>query len=311
MKKYLYIYNYSPNEKELCEMEFKQIFDENMKSKYYFSNLNFPYQRSVFIKGRLDIINISHQFENIVEDIKQKKLCYYHFKVIYLKNEITHVDYQESLQRCKDIAFPIDGSVNMQNPQTVFAITKIKDQWIFGIYHDEMTWSLRYHKPHSYSHSLNVRDARTLVNIAVGNNENMTIVDPCCGIGTVVLEALSMGLNIRGYDINRDVSYQARLNLEHFGYDPLFIERKDIHHLKQHFDVAIMDIPYGVYSPFTYEQQVSLIEATTNITHRLVLVTHICMNEELERIGYQIIDQCQIIKGQFKRYITLCERGNI
>ena len=311
MKKYLYIYNYSPNEKELCEMEFKQIFDENMKSKYYFSNLNFPYQRSVFIKGRLDIINISHQFKNIVEDIKQKKLCYYHFKVIYLKNEITHVDYQESLQRCKDIAFPIDGSVNMQNPQTVFAITKIKDQWIFGIYHDEMTWSLRYHKPHSYSHSLNVRDARTLVNIAVGNNENMTIVDLCCGIGTVVLEALSMGLNIRGYDINRDVSYQARLNLEHFGYDPLFIERKDIHHLKQHFDVAIMDIPYGVYSPFTYKQQVSLIEATTNITHRLVLVTHICMNEELERIGYQIIDQCQIIKGQFKRYITLCERGNI
>lgn len=311
MKKYLYIYNYSPNEKELCEMEFKQIFDENMKSKYYFSNLNFPYQRSVFIKGRLDIINISHQFENIVEDIKQKKLCYYHFKVIYLKNEITHVDYQESLQRCKDIAFPIDGSVNMQNPQTVFAITKIKDQWIFGIYHDEMTWSLRYHKPHSYSHSLNVRDARTLVNIAVGNNENMTIVDPCCGIGTVVLEALSMGLNIKGYDINRDVSYQARLNLEHFGYDPLFIERKDIYHLNQHFDVAIMDIPYGVYSPFTYEQQVSLIEATTNITHRLVLVTHICMNEELERIGYQIIDQCQIIKGQFKRYITLCERGNI
>lgn len=311
MKKYLYIYNYSPNEKELCEMEFKQIFDEDMKSKYYFSNLNFPYQRSVFIKGRLDIINISHQFEDIVEDIKQKKLCYYHFKVIYLKNEITHVDYQESLQRCKDIAFPIDGSVNMQNPQTVFAITKIKDQWIFGIYHDEMTWSLRYHKPYSYSHSLNVRDARTLVNIAVGNNENMTIVDPCCGIGTVVLEALSMGLNIRGYDINRDVSYQARLNLEHFGYDPLFIERKDIHHLKQHFDVAIMDIPYGVYSPFTYEQQVSLIEATTNITHRLVLVTHICMNDELERIGYQIIDQCQIIKGQFKRYITLCERGSI
>ena len=311
MKKYLYIYNYSPNEKELCEMEFKQIFDEDMKSKYYFSNLNFPYQRSVFIKGRLDIINISHQFEDIVEDIKQKKLCYYHFKVIYLKNEITHVDYQESLQRCKDIAFPIDGSVNMQNPQTVFAITKIKDQWIFGIYHDEMTWSLRYHKPYSYSHSLNVRDARTLVNIAVGNNENMTIVDPCCGIGTVVLEALSMGLNIRGYDINRDVSYQARLNLEHFGYDPLFIERKDIHHLKQHFDVAIMDIPYGVYSPFTYEQQVSLIEATTNITHRLVLVTHICMNEELEKIGYQIIDQCQIIKGQFKRYITLCERGSI
>ncbi len=308
MKKYLYIYNYSPHEKELCQMEFRQIFHEEMQSKYYFTNQDFPYQRSVFIKGKLDIMCVSHQFEEIVKDITCKNLCYYNFKVIYLKNEITHVNYQESLERCKAIALPIDGSVNMQNPQTVFAITKINNQWIFGIYHDEMTWGLRYHKPYSYSHSLNVRDARTLVNIAVGNHEQMSIVDPCCGIGTVVLEALSMGFNIRGYDINRDVSYQARLNLEHFGYDPFLIERKDIHCLKQYFDVVIMDIPYGVYSPFTYEQQVSLLKATTVITHRLVLVTHICMNDELKKLGYQIVDQCEIVKGQFKRYITLCER---
>lgn len=309
MKKYLYIYNYAPNEKELCEMEFKQIFHENMKSKYYFSNQNFDYQRSVFIRGKIDILNMSSHFEDIIQDLNKNKLCYYEFKVIYLKNEITHVGYQESLQRCKDIALPIDGSVNMQKPKTIFAITKIYDQWIFGIYHDDMIWRLRYSKPHSYSHSLNVRDARTLVNIAIGNNDLMTIVDPCCGVGTVVLEALSMGLNIRGYDINRDVSYQARLNLEHFGYDPLLIEKKDIHDLKQYFDVAIMDIPYGVYSPFTYEQQVSLIQATTSITHRLVLVSHISMNQELEKIGYQIIDQCCIVKGNFKRYITLCEKG--
>lgn len=167
---------------------------------------------------------------------------------------------------------------------------------------------MRYSKPHSYSHSLNVRDARTLVNIAIGNNENMTIVDPCCGVGTVVLEALSMGLNIRGYDINRDVSYQARLNLEHYGYDPLLIEKKDIHDLKQYFDVAIMDIPYGVYSPFTYEQQISLIHATTLMTNRLVLVSHVLMNKELENEDYQMIDQSCIVKGNFKRYITLCER---
>lgn len=195
----------------------------------------------------------------------------------------------------------------MQHPETIFAITKINDQWIFGIYHDDMIWSLRYDKPHSYSHSLNVRDARTLVNIAVGNRNNLTIVDPCCGIGTVVLEALSMGLNIRGFDINRDVSYQARLNLEHFGYDPLVIEKKDMHEIKEFYDVAIMDIPYGVYSPFTYEQQVSLIQATRSFTNQLLLVSHISMDKELKKMGYEIIDQCTIIKGQFKRYITLCK----
>lgn len=310
MEKYLYIYNYSPHEKELCEMEFRQIFHEEMTSKYYFSNQDFDYQRSVFIKGKLDIMNTSKCFDDIVDDIVKKQLCYYEFKVIYLKNEITHVDYQESLEKCKQIALPISGSVNIQKPKIIFAITKIEEQWIFGIYHDEKIWSLRFDKPHSYSHSLNVRDARTLVNIAVGNKTNMSIVDPCCGIGTVVLEALSMGLNVKGYDINRDVSYQARLNLEHFGYNPLIIEKKDIHELKEHFDVAIMDIPYGVYSPFTYDQQLSLIQATTTLTNRLVLVSHVLMNKELEMVGYQMIDQCQIIKGKFERYITLCERRN-
>ena len=48
MYKYLYIYNYSPHEQELCEMEFRQIFHTQMKSKYYFTNQFFDYTRTVF-----------------------------------------------------------------------------------------------------------------------------------------------------------------------------------------------------------------------------------------------------------------------
>ena len=308
MKKYLYIYNYAPHEEELCQMEFKQIFQVPMTSKYFLTDQDFDYQRSVFIRGKIDIISMSEDFDNIVKDITNKQLYYHHFKVIYIKNEETHVDYQETLHRCKEAAFPIAGSVNMQKPQTTFAITKLHEQWIFGIYHDDMIWKQRYDKPHSYSHSLNIKDARTLVNIAIGNHKEYSIVDPCCGVGTVVLEALSMGLNIKGYDINRDVSYQARLNLEHFGYDPLLIEKKDMHTIHQYYDVAIMDIPYGVYSPFTYEQQVSLIHATTQFTKRLLLVSHESMNQALKNEGYQIIDQCTIKKSHFIRYMTLCQR---
>ena len=56
MYKYLYIYNYSPHEQQLCEMEFRRLFKENMTSKYYLSNTYFDYTRSVFIKGRLNIM---------------------------------------------------------------------------------------------------------------------------------------------------------------------------------------------------------------------------------------------------------------
>lgn len=306
MYKYLYIYNYAPQEKQLCEMEFRQLFREDMLSKYYLTNQYFDYTRSVFIKGRLDILESSKCFDDIIQNIKNKQMCYYEFKVIYIKNDITHVDYQESLQWCRDIADPIDGSVNMQNPKVTFAITKINDIWYFGIYHNVTIWDERYEKPHSYSHSLNVRDARTLVNIAIGLDTSLEIIDPCCGIGTVVLEALSMGINIEGYDINRDVAYQARLNLEHFGYDSNIIQRKDMRTIEKKYDAVIIDIPYGVYSPFTYQQQLSLLEATPSLAPKLLLVSHIPFHKELKDLGYEIIDECSIKKGNFKRYMTLC-----
>lgn len=308
MSKYLYFYNYQTNEQDLCEMEFRTIFHEDMKTRYYLSDEYFDYQRSVFIRGRLDILSMSDDFDKVVEDIRNMRMCYYDFKVIYLKNEVTHVHYHESLEKCKLLASPIDGTINMQNPKTVFALTKFNEQWIFGIYHSDMIWHKHMHKPHSYSHSLNLRDARTLVNLAIGNDFDLSVVDPCCGIGTVVLEALSMNVNVKGYDINKYVAYQARGNLEHFGYDPLVVERGNIHELDKHFDVAIMDIPYGVYSPCTLEQQIELLKSAYRIADKLVLVSHIVMDEYLIDIGYKIEDQCSIKKGQFVRYITVCKR---
>jgi len=307
MVKYLYIYNYSPHEKDLCELEFRILFSRPMTSKYYLTDQYFDYTRSVYIKGRLDILKLSTCFDDIIDFIQQADLCYYNFKVIYLKNEITHVHYKEAIEKCKKVAFPIAGSVNMQHPDTIFAITKIDETWYFGIYHDERKWAQRYEKPHSYSHSLNTRDARTLVNLAVGHDLKKRIVDPCCGIGTVVLEALSMGIDIEGYDMNRDVSYRARLNLEHFGYDPLLIQKRDMRTLETTYDVTIMDIPYGVYSPFTLEQQLELLRGARRLSLKLVLVSHIQMNEYLVDLGYRIIDQAKIKKGSFLRYITLGE----
>lgn len=310
MYKYLYIYNYSPHEQALCEMEFRHIFHQPMLSKAFLTDQYFDYTRSVFIKGRLDIISASTNFDEIVHDIENKKLYCLEFKVIYLKNEITHVHYQESIEKCKRIAFPIAGSVNIHHPKTIYAITKIGHVWYFGIFHNESIWRLRCNKPYSYSHSLNTRDARTIVNIAVENDLSLKVVDPCCGVGTVVLEALSMGIDIEGYDINRDVSYQARLNLEHFGYDPLVIQRRDMLTLEKKYDVTILDIPYGVYSPFTHQQQISLLKGAYHLSPRLLLISHIPMNQDLIMIGYQIIDQEMIKKGNFQRYMTLClKRG--
>ena len=81
----------------------------------------------------------------------------------------------------------------------------------------------------------------------------------------------------------------------------------DMKELKQTYDVCILDIPYGVYSPFTYQQQCELLEKTRAIAGELVLISHISMNDKLMEIGYHIEDQATIQKGSFQRYITYCK----
>lgn len=58
-------------------------------------------------------------------------------------------------------------------------------------------------KPNTFSNSLDIRLARTLINIAGENDQTKTMIDPCCGMGTVVLEGLALGYSIKGFDISR------------------------------------------------------------------------------------------------------------
>ena len=310
MKKYLYVFNYPPEDKELCALEFRALFKDKFKSKYYLSNLNYSVDKSVFMKAKIDIWQINDDFNQLIKQIKSLHKEYQNFKVIYLKNQITHVDYQESLQKCKDISWAIEGSVNMSKPDHTIAITKLANNWICGYYHHGVpSWKKHDDKPNTFSNSLDIRLARTLVNIAAGNQDQVRIVDPCCGMGTVVLEGLALGLDIEGFDISREISWLARKNLKYFGYDEYLINKVSIHDLDKHYDVAIMDIPYNLYTPITYEEQCKLIQSARKICDKMVIVTYEDMSQEINQAGFLIIDGCIRKKTEyvkFGRYIYLC-----
>ena len=51
--------------------------------------------------------------------------------------------------------------------------------------------------------------ARALVNIATCDDKRLSIIDPCCGVGTVVIEALDLGFNIKGYELQGNLLYDA------------------------------------------------------------------------------------------------------
>lgn len=306
-EKYFYSINYPIFEESLCNMEMKYLFNKISNKKCLFSNIYVSPSRSPFIKGVISIIYEENSLEEIMANIIADKLSYDDFKVCYIKVENGKENYEERLRSIREVGLVIIGESEMHTPRTTLAITKVNGKWIFGEYErNNYKWHIHDDKPYSYSNSLGIRVARALVNIAVGNNLECKLVDPCCGIGTVIIEALSMNIDVKGYEINNNIAKNAQKNLEFFGYDNIIING-DMHEIEENYDVAIIDIPYGLFTSTTLKEQIEIIKTARRITKKLVIVTFEKMNEYIERSGFKIIDTCHVSKGKFIRYINICK----
>ena len=306
-KKYLYVANYPPYEKELFKMEMKSLFKIDVEGKYFFSDIFVDASRSPFIKEVLRVIYEEDSVEEVCNRIKEDELSYDDFKVVYIKAEEKNTTYEERLNALRELGYAITGEPDIHNPKVRVGITKVDSKWYFGIYEkNNFEWHIHDKKPYSYSNSLGLRLARALVNIAAGNDFDINMVDPCCGVGTVVIEAISMGFNIKGFDINKQIATNARRNLEFFGYRDV-IKGIDIKEIDEKFDVAIIDLPYGLFTPIKPSEQMDIINCARNIADKLILVTFEDMDEFVYNAGFKIVGRGKVSKGKFVRYISVCE----
>jgi len=303
---YLYTINFTIDEESLCNMEMKSLFQSAPDRKYFFSQNDVGVSRSPFIKQRLAVSIIGKSLEDLTSQIESQRIHYDDFKVKYVETE-ERMGVRDRLHIEHVVGGIVFGDAQMRNPKITLGVSMVEGKWVFGEYEKNAAqWLTHNDKPYSYSTALNTRVARALVNIAVCGNLESKVVDPCCGIGTVVIEALSMGVDIRGFDFNAQVIEHAKSNLKHFGYENA-VEAIDIHDLSETFDVAIIDLPYGVFTKSTLEEQVAIIDSARKITDKLVLVSIVDMDEYIRRANFQIIDKCHADKGKFRRYITICE----
>ena len=306
-KECLYILNYPEGEEELCKLEMRRIFNVDIKSKYLFSEEIINPSRSPFIKLKISSIYIEEKLEHIINKIKENKISYDDFKVNYIKSENGDVSYEERLKAIREIGFVVTGFPDIHNPKIELAITKVKDKWIFGeLIKNNFKWQKHNDKPYSYSNAVPLRMARALVNIAVGDNRELTLVDPCCGIGTVVIEALDLGIDVKGYEISKSIACNARNNIEFLGYNREIITSGDMHNINETFDVAIVDIPYGLFSPVTIQEQIEIINTSRKIARKLVIITFEDMDNLIISAGFKIVEKCYMTKGNMTRQISIC-----
>lgn len=295
------------NERQLCFMETKYLFDNPRPSRCFFSDREITPSVSPYIKHHISIVRSEDRFEKLLEYVREHNREYVNYRFVYFGFETQQINHREWTKKIIQLSAAIPGEVDMENPQLLLAFTKVSDTWIIGKYQaNDMSWKAHDKKPHTNSHSLGLRTARAVVNIATQGKNDCRIIDPCCGIGTVIIEALTLGKNIQGYEISPNIAAKAQENLAHFGLKNV-IQNCDMHTTTEVFDLGIVDIPYGIFTPFTKNAQIELLKTARRITKRAVIITFEDMTDILIHSGFHLADSCKVLKGKFIRYISICE----
>ncbi|MEH7480103.1 RNA methyltransferase [Neobacillus drentensis] len=291
-------------------MEMRSLFGEVSQSNVLESFVKIDPSRSPFIKERITVLYEVESLENLFLQVETLQLSGATFKVTYVKNSGQAKSEQEGFENRRaierELGLHINGQADLRHPDRLFGVMNIDGSWVFGEYvKSESVWFRHQKKPNGYSTALNTRVARAVVNIAIPNPNGIKAIDPCCGIGTVLVEARSMGIDIVGSDRNQLILPGARENMIHFGLSGE-IHLADIREITNHYDVAIIDLPYNLCSVITPDEQLEMLQSARRLADKVVVVTVEPIDEILLKAGFSIIDRAVAKKGLFIREVIVC-----
>ncbi|WP_243895934.1 RsmD family RNA methyltransferase [Paenibacillus sp. F411] len=318
MDAYLYTYAAHESEQALCALELSELlgsFSVTPKSSpapssrgLLFSERAVNPDRSPFLTARLDVWFAASTVEELALQAASLSLPEeMTFKVVYLK-ESDACSYEEQRTRERSIGACIQGQARMKSPDVTFGLAATGGKWLLGELHlPPRQWLEHTSKPHNYSTGLSSRTARALVNIAVPRLEGTTFLDPCCGMGNVLIEALSMGLRAEGGDLNPLAVQGARVNLRHYGYGEDCVRIQDMNDRSGRYDAAVLDLPYNVCSVLPEEEKIQMLRSLRRLTGRAVIVAPEPLETLLADTGWTVLRHVQTRKGTFTRDIWLCQ----
>lgn len=308
---FVYLYARHMYDEELCRLEMRAFFGQHSTSNALISTVEVEPSRSVFIKGRIDVLFEADCWDNFIEKAAALQFADETFKVVSLNKTALdstpkmELDERRKLER--EIGLQINGEPDLNHPAIVFGFIQIDERWYFGHLTESKSVALQHRtKPHSYSTALSTELSRTIANIAAPFPEGLKLIDPCCGIGNVLIEALSMDFNIVGSDINELVVKHTRENIAYFGYN-CDVTARPIEDITEVYDVAMIDMPYNLFTSATPEDQQNILIAARRIAKKVIVVTIDTIDDMIHHANFKIIDRCEAKKSTFVRQVLVCE----
>ncbi|KRF01756.1 RNA methyltransferase [Paenibacillus sp. Soil766] len=311
--KYVYVFACHEDEQALCQLELRTLLgaDAVIGARYAVSARRVEPSRSPFLKLRMDVAYEAESLAELASELETLTVRGSTFKVVFAETD-TAVTYDRQRSVERELGLGLRGKAEMRRPEQYFAVTELGGRWLFGEgSYGEAVWLQHQQKPQNYSTALGTRLARAVVNIAVPEVAGTRLIDPCCGIGTVLVEAMSMGIDIVGCDINPLAVRGARVNLDHFGM-PDVVQIADMRTLVPHgqnqpsYDALILDMPYNLCSVLPEAEKLDMLQTARRLARRAVIITTEEIDPLLTEAGFHIDSRCTVHKGNFSRQIIVC-----
>jgi tRNA (guanine10-N2)-dimethyltransferase len=200
------------------------------------------------------------------------------------------------------VANAITGRPDLHHPLVNLAVVGVAGVWHFGriISTGRSHWLRGIDRPVHFSSALPQRFSRALVNLVAAPGD--TFIDPCCGIGTPVIEALDAGVIAFGADSNSKMLRGLAENLQHLGM-PLRLFRADARHLVGSFDAGVLDLPYGRNLQMDETLYRELLGPLGRSARHIAIVAARDMDELLHDLGYVIVRHARVRKWQLVRHV--------
>lgn len=206
----------------------------------------------------------------------------------------------------RSIADAIEGYPNLDRPRVRFLALGSQGHWrllrlLSTIRRD---WLQHSQRPRNLSIALSAQHARALVNLVAAPGD--VLWDPLCGVGTVLIQASSMGVRPIGSDSNRRHVQYARENLGHFGFEPRVMQA-DARQVSigRRVDAMVLDFPYGHAS---HVEEGLYAEALNNLAPqalRIAVVVSRPADRLFEGLGLAVLRRAVVSKHRLARHFYI------
>jgi hypothetical protein len=242
--------------------------------------------------------------DDLVANCRVQGVAYEGFKLHFLRPPPKVAeDKDETILR---VANAITGGPDLHHPRFHLAVVAAPGGWHFGrivsVGHNR--WLAGIDRPIHFSSALPQRFSRALVNLVAAPGD--TLIDPCCGIGTPLIEALDAGIIAFGADTNPKMLRGLAQNLAHLGL-PLRVFRADARELTGHFDAAVLDLPYGRNLQIDRDTYRELLTPLGRAADRIAIVSARKLDDLLAELGYTVLRQVTVPKGQLVRRVYVVQ----